>query len=383
MSRAGSVKRVGSTWCFVVDVGRSANRRRQVRKRGFRTKRDAQAALNDALAHLQHGTFVRPRRVTLGEYLDGWLAGLETAGRRPTTIAGYRRLLRIHVIPALGDIELQQLTAVHLDELYGRLAAVGSPAGRGRLSKRTIRYVHMVVGKALRDAERKQLVQRNVARLASPPSASSARSPEMKVWTPDELRAFLNFAAGSHHAPMLRLAAMTGLRRAELCGLRWQDVDLDKSRLAVRQAITTVEHERSLGDVKSTRSRRVVDIDATTVAVLRAQRQRQLEERVRLGPGWRDTGLVFTMPDGIGWHPDVISRAFARLVQQSALPKIRLHDLRHTHATHLLAAGANVRVVSERLGHASVAFTLDVYGHVMPGQQADAAAAVAQLVDEA
>ncbi|MDQ1460820.1 MAG: hypothetical protein QOI08_2304 [Actinomycetota bacterium] len=164
-------------------------------------------------------------------------------------------------------------------------------------------------------------------------------------------------------------------------GLRWQDVDLDNARLVVRQAITTVDHEPSLGDVKSTRSRRVIDIDATTVAVLKAQRAHQLEERLRGGPAWVDTGLVFTMPDGRGWHPDVMTRAFARLVKRSGLPRIRLHDLRHTHATHLLAAGTNVRVTSERLGHASVAFTLDVYGHVLPGQQADAAAAVSALID--
>jgi integrase len=174
---------------------------------------------------------------------------------------------------------------------------------------------------------------------------------------------------------------MTGLRRAELCGLRWQDVDLDNARLVVRQTITTPDHEATLGDVKSTRSRRVIDLDGVTVTVLRAHRVHQLEERLHGGSAWIDSGLVFTMPDGRGWHPDVITRAFARLVQKSGLPRIRLHDLRHTHATHLLAAGTNIRVTSERLGHASVAFTLDVYGHVLPGQQADAAAAVAALVD--
>ena len=188
------------------------------------------------------------------------------AGRRPTTIAGYRREIRLHVKPALGDLELQQITAVDLDRLYAQLASVGSPGGRGALSKSTIRKVHVLIGKALGDAERKGLVQRNVARLASPPSATSAKAPEMQCWTPEQLRTFLDFVAiDSHHAPMLRLAAMTGLRRAELCGLRWQDVDLDNARLVVRQAITTVDHEPSLGDVKSTRSRRVIDLDATTV----------------------------------------------------------------------------------------------------------------------
>jgi integrase len=158
------------------------------------------------------------------------------AGHRRTTIAGYRQLLRIHVVPAIGDIPLQDLSALDLDALYARLHATGSPGGRGPPGNRTIRYVHMMLGKALGDAERKGLVQRNVARLATPPSPSSARSPEVTVWTPEELRAFLEFSAASPHGPLLRVAAMTGLRRSELCGLRWVDVDFEPARLTVRQA---------------------------------------------------------------------------------------------------------------------------------------------------
>jgi integrase len=135
------------------------------------------------------------------------------------------------------------------------------------------------------------------------------------------------------------------------------------------------------GDVKTKRSRRVLDVDPTTMAVVKRWRKQQREYRLLMGAGWRDTGLVFTDPTGVGWHPDTVSQAFDRLVTSSPLPRIRLHDLRHSHATHLLAAGVNVKVISERLGHASVSFTLDTYAHVMPGQQADAAAAVSALVD--
>jgi integrase len=191
--------------------------------------------------------------------------------------------------------------------------------------------------------------------------------------------------ADSPHAPLLRLAAMTGLRRGELCGVRWSDVDLDAGRLRVRQTITTFNHQPAAGDVKSARSRRVVDLDQATVASLRVWATEQKRHRLMVSAGWADTGLVFTMPDGRGWHPDVVTRAFDRLARRAGrdlgLPRITLHGLRHSHATHLLAAGANVRMVSERLGHASTAFTLDVYGHVLDGQQADAAAAVARLVD--
>jgi integrase len=192
---------------------------------------------------------------------------------------------------------------------------------------------------------------------------------------------FLDSVVHHHHAALFRLAAMTGLRRGELCGLRWADVDLDGATLVVRRTITTVNHELVEGDVKTARSRRSVDIDAATVAVVRAHRTRQLEQRLLVGRGYRDHDLVFASASGEPWNPDSIGQAFGRAVERIDVPRIRLHDLRHTHATHLLAAGVNARIVSERLGHSTVAFTLGVYGHVMPGQQADAAAAVAALVD--
>ena len=301
---------------------------------------------------------------------------------------------RSHACATMGSWASWSPSWAVLDRLYSKLATSGKRDGAG-LSLRTVRYVHSIIGKALADAERKGLVNRNVARLASPPATSSTRAPEMTAWTPAELRAFLDSVADHHHGALYRLAAMTGLRRAEVCGLRWADVDLDGGVLRVRQTITSVQEptgadegpktRRTLvvGDTKTARSRRTLDLDPGTIATLRSHRTAQLEQRMLMGGGWTDHGLVFAMPDGQPWNPDVLTRGFDRLVRASDLPRIRLHDLRHTHASHLLAAGVNVKVVSDRLGHASVAFTLDVYGHVLPGQQADAAARVAALVDEA
>lgn len=164
-----------------------------------------------------------------------------------------------------------------------------------------------------------------------------------------------------------------------VCG--WSDVDLEKSIVTVRRTITSIDGRRVAGDVKTPRSRRRIDIDAATVAVLKARRAAQYKERLLMGEAYESQDLVFAMADGRPWVADTISQAFDRLVASSDLPRIRFHDLRDTHATHLLAANENVKVVSDRLGHASVAFTLDTYGHVLPGQQASAAAAVAALVD--
>jgi integrase len=382
MSTAGSVKKDESgQWTFSVDVPGEGGRRRQLHRRGFATKRAASDALTEVLASVAHGTFVRPARTTVATYIDEWLSTLPSTGRRPSTVQGYNRLLRTHLLPDLGHVELQSLTALALDRLYARLLTTGRRHAEGGLSTRTVRYLHTVTGKALADAERKGLVQRNVARLASPPSSSSARAPEMSAWTPGEMSAFLEAAAGHHHGALFRVAGMTGLRRGELCGLRWADLDLEAGTVAVRRTITATPTGLVVGDVKTSRSRRVVDVDTATTAVLRRHLATQLEQRLLVGGGYTDQGYIFAMVDGSPWNPDTISQAFTRIVGASTLPRIRFHDLRHSHASHLLAAGVNVKVVSERLGHASVAFTLDTYAHVMPGQQAGAAAAVAALVD--
>jgi integrase len=371
----------GALWYFVVDVAPPGAKRKQVRRRGFPTKDAAQSAMDALLGNVRDGTHVEPSRTTVGAYLRTWLDGLEAKGRRPTTIDGYRRKIERYVLPnELAEAPIQAITAADLDALYSHLVKKGGQNG-APLSLRSVRHVHQVIGTALRDAERQGLVPRNVTRRATPPTARASRSPEASTWTPEQLRMFLDSTAEHHHGVLFRTAAMTGLRRGELCGLRWADVDLDGARLVVRRTITTVSHEPVEGDVKTERSRRAVDLDARTVAALRRHRRVQLEQRMLVGEGYRDRDLVFASPTGEPWNPDSVGRAFSRALGRTELPRIRLHDLRHTHATHLLDAGTNVKLVSERLGHATVAFTLDTYGHVLPGRQADAAAAVAALVD--
>lgn len=370
----------GAPWYFVVDIAAPGAKRKQVRRRGFPTQAAARAALDELLGNVRAGTHVEAARTTLGAYLRLWLDGLASRGHRATTIDGYRRKVRYVLDDPIAEVPLQSVTAADLDRLYGKLATSGRRDGTA-LGLRTVRHIHTIVGKALADAERQDLIARNPARRATPPSATAARSPEAATWTPSQLRVFLDSTAEHHHGALFRVAAMTGMRRGELCGLRWSDIDLDAGRLVVLRTITVVNREVVEGDVKTPRSRRGVDLDAATVAVLRAHRARQLEQRLLMGVGYTDRDLVFASVTGEPLNPDSIGRAFTREVERMDLPRIRFHDLRHTHATHLLAAGVNMKLVSERLGHATVGFTLDVYGHVMPGQQAGAAAAVAALVD--
>jgi integrase len=286
------------------------------------------------------------------------------------TWAEHKSKVEVHLTPAIGGIPLQRLTPGHLNALYADLLERG-------LSARTVLHVHATIRRALADATRWGLVPHNVALLASPPRPGR---PELRVWTAAELRAFLAAVEGDRLYALWLLAASTGMRRGELLGLSWPDADLGRARVAVRRSLVTVGHEVVVSEPKTAKGRRSVALDPATVSALKAWRKVQAAERLAWGPAWTDSGLVFTREDGRPLHPREVTRAFTRHVLAADLPVIRLHDLRHTHATLALAAGVHPKVVQERLGHANIAITLDTYSHAVPALEEQAAAAVARLV---
>jgi integrase len=284
------------------------------------------------------------------------------------------------VIPRLGNVILQQLAPEDLDGFYGELLSGGRRDGGGGLSHKTVRYIHGILHKALADAQREGTALRNVAVLADAPKLSSSKKREMRVWNSSELRDFLLGVADERAHAAFFLAAHTGMRLGEVLGLRWADLDLDKARLSVRQAIISVAYQVKVSDVKTGTGRRTINLDTRTVGVLRAWRKAAVAERMLVGPAFTDDDLVFPRPDGTPTHPVAFSQTFDRAVARLGLPVISLHDLRHTHATLLLRAGVPVKVVSERLGHANPAFTLTVYQHVIPGMQEEAVTLFSQLI---
>jgi len=203
---------------------------------------------------------------------------------------------------------------------------------------------------------------------------------EMKTWTRGNLKAFLESVADERLSALWYTIAFTGMRRGEALGLRWSDVDLENARLAVRRALIPINREVVVSEPKTAKGRRVIAIDPGTVEVLKAQAARQLEEQGRWDEAWVDSGLVFTCENGEALDPESVSRYFRQAVKKSLLPKIRLHDLRHTHATMALQAGIHPKVVSERLGHATISITLDTYSHAIPAMQEEAAALIVGLV---
>jgi len=367
-------------WYVVVDVGMAADGRRRQKWHGsFGTRKEAEIARAKLVDDLHTGSYVVPGRLKFAEWVrNSWLP--MTEGRvKPSTFHSYRQNMEIHVLPALGSRPLQQLTVMMLNALYARLQSEGS--GHGALSAKTVRYIHTIVHKALEDAVDAGLAAKNVADRAKPPRPSRVSTREVGSWEAHELAQFLASVRGTRLEAVWRLAAMTGMRRGEVLGLRWADVDLAAARLSVRHALVAVGYDVIESTPKS-HNARVIDLDPETVELLRSHRQQQVQEREEWGVDYEDHDLIAAREDGSPIHPHSFSQSFGRLVRRATVRTIRLHDLRHTHATLALKAGVPVKVVSERLGHESPAFTLKQYAHVIPGMQAAAAAVVAELIKE-
>ena len=310
--------------------------------------------------------------LTLGIYLtQRWLPSKRLT-LRPTTWDSYRRNVDLHVLPHLGRVPLRHLRPDHLERLYSNLVTTGRIGRPGGLDNKTVLEIHMVLRRALDDAVRRGMLLTNPAAVAHAPKRRPLASAASRAWTAQQLRAFLDSAADHRLHAALWLSANTGMRRGEILGLRWGDVDLEAGRLSVSRSLVSVGYEVHETRGKTRTARRTIDVDPSTVEVLRTWRSRRILESSSFDPGDAES-YVFARPDGTPIHPHLLSDAFKKLVKRSELPRIRLHDLRHTHATLLLKSGVPIKVVSERLGHATPGFTMATYQHVLPGMQAEAA----------
>lgn len=367
-------------WYVVIELERDADgRRRQKWYGSYRTRKDAEAARIEILHEINTGTFVEPTKVTLQEWVHRTWLPLIADRVKPSTLDSYRRNLDLHVLPTMGQRQLRRLTPVMLNQLYAELLTTGNRKTGEGLSAKTVSYVHTIIHKALADAVDLGLVNANIADRAKPPRPKARESKEIKSWTADELRTFLDLVEGHRLEAAWHVAAFTGMRRAEILGLRWRDLDLDSGRLSVRHTLVSVGYE-IVKSTPKTHQARTIDLDAGTVERLRNHHGRQLEDRQEWGTDYEENDLVFCRENGSPLHPHTFSQAFERIVARSGLPKIPLHGLRHTHATVGLAIGVPAKVVTERLGHENVAFTLKQYAHVLPGMQADAARRIATAI---
>ena len=365
-------------WSFSVDVNAVGEPRKQVHRSGFATKPAAVAAMAAAQARAASGE-PEPTKMTVVQWLDQWLPS-RRGDLQGGTFASYQMMARCYVVPAIGPVALRSVTKARLRALYQQLTEKGSRKG-GALSPKTVHNVAVMLVKVFGDAIEDRL-------LPGPNPAERAhrmptKRPDMHTWTAQQVAQFLDSVANEQSASLWWLAFTTGMRRGELLGLRWSDVDFGAAAVSVQQTWIRGSAGLTYGGPKTAKGRRRIPIDAETVSALRVHKRAQAIERMRAGSLWKDADLVFGREDGSPLDPDVVSSLFDRLGRQASLPRIRFHDIRHTSATLLLSAGVHAKVVSERLGHASITITLDTYSHVLPGLQEDAADRLAAVIRQA
>jgi integrase len=359
----GHVRKRGSKWCFVVDVGKDEKGKR-IRKwfSGYSTKKEAEKALAQKLTEINSGTYVEPSKEKFETFIISWLED-KKINIRPSTYGTYKWLVTKHIVPGLGKYELLKLSPLHLQKFYRDLKNAENP-----LSDEIIAKIHTIISAALNKAFQWGLVPKNVAKLVDKPRFSKR---EMSIWEEEHIIKFLQVAREDRLFIAFFLAITTGMRRGEILGLRWKDVDLEKGVLAVRQTLSNSGD--SFQETKTKSAQRTIALPDQTILELKKHKRKVASEKLYAGPSYVDNDLVVCTSIGTKVLPQNLIRTWYRLIEKAGVPKIRFHDLRHTHATLMLKQGVHPKIVSERLGHANIRITLDTYSHALPNLQEEAA----------
>jgi len=364
----GSIRqRSRGSWEITIDTGRDPATGKRLRRYETLegTKKAVQQRMHELLVSIEQGSYVKPKRISLGEWLNEWLNGYVATNCSPKTAQSYRSEVDGHIIPALGAVPLTQLQPQHLQDYYAHALSYGRADGRGGLSKRTVLYHHRILFEALNCAVRQGIVGRNVAQAVDPPRPENK---EMTTLIPEQVPRFLACARETPYYEFFYTLLHTGLRRGELLALRWCNVELDMACLSVVETGYKVNGVYIIRQPKTAKSRRQVALPPSLAILLREYKARKEVERLLLGKPLTYDDFVFSRPDGAPLNPDTVTHAFGKLTRKAGL-RIRLHDLRHTHATLMLKEGIHPKIVQERLGHSNIATTLNIYSHVLPGLQ--------------
>jgi integrase len=368
----GHVRRRGkSSFEIKFDVGRDERTgKRRSRYASFKgTRRAAEIELARLVAQNAAGEGVDPTKATVAEFTERWDRDWASANVSPKTLERYRQLLRLYVVPHIGSVRLQKLRAVHLNELYAALLRTGGRDGRP-LSARSVGHVHRVLHRTLGHAATWGVTSQNVASLVEPPPVPDS---EMTILTEEQIGSTLQYLEGRTLRTIVAFLLGTGARRGEALALRWKDLDLEKNLVRIERSLEQTKAGLRFKAPKTKHGRRNVAIPPWLTAELRAHRARQYEHRLRLGMGRApDDSTVFARWDGEARSPSRLSQDFAAAMAALEID-CTLHGLRHTHVSQLIASGLDVLTISRRIGHASPAITLNVYGHLFANTDARAA----------
>jgi integrase len=334
------------------------------------TKKEAEKRLSELLNQLDNGTFIKPGKVTVAEYLERWLNEYAKPNLSPRGFERYAGIIRRYLIPEMGNMQLAQLKPEHIQKHYAAMQSKGLSAG-------TVRYHHAVIHKALQTALKWGLLGRNAADGVDPPRS---RRNDMQIWDDFEVRHFLEAAKDSPYCALFHTALFTGMRRSELLALQWRDIHLHQ--IYVNRSLHHLKDGSYIfTQPKSVKSRRTIALSPSSVLTLMEYKEKQEAVHAMLGIPLKQDDLVFSTLEGKPLRPNTITRAWTTLATKAGVKPIRLHDARHTHASLMLKQGVHPKIVQERLGHASIQMTLDTYSHVTPGLQEAAAEAFDRLVE--
>lgn len=363
---AGQItKRGDNTWYVRIFLGRNAKgKRKYFNKTIHGTKKDAQKFLTAKLREKDLGVFVEPASMPLYEFIDKWLLEVAKHRVKENTFDRYQSIAKTYIKKYIGQTRLCDLEDYQVQKFYDGLRDKG-------LSPRTVRYAHTVLSSALKQAIKWRMIANNPCSLCELPKLKKV---EMKYLKPNEASFFLQVAKENKLYALFLLAVETGMRPSEYLALKWTDINFERKFLSVKRAVVKKKGGGFIfSEPKTSNSRRSIPLSDEALNALKRHRIPQLENRLKLGADYQNLNLIF--PSEVGspiQHRNIVGRYFKPILKKAGLPDIRLYDLRHTMATLLLSAGENPKVVSERLGHASVTLTLDTYSHVLPNMQADA-----------
>ncbi|EUB95593.1 integrase family protein [Rhizobium sp. CF080] len=362
-------ERSPSKWAIVLDVPDPETGKRRRKWHTFHgTKRQAETECARLIAELDGGSYIEPAKTTVREFFVEWLKH-EKANVSPKTHQRYEELLLKNVAPILGSITLNKLTAAKIDGAWGKLLESGRRDGKGGLSPRTVGHCRRVMLTAMEQAVTWDLMKRNPVAVTRPPKVERSK---MEAFDAPQTSVMLDDLRSSRVFIPALLAALCGLRRGEILALRWRNIDFANAAVAVRESAEQVGTEVRYKETKSGKARTVA-LSSTVLEELKRHRLAQAEEQLKIGIRPGDDSFVVAQADGRPLKPVSLTHEWTRLLAKTSLPRIRFHDLRHSHATQLLAAGVHPKIASERLGHSTIGITLDLYSHVMPGMQANAA----------
>jgi integrase len=363
-------------WAIVIDVRDPQTGKRKRRWHSFAgTKRGAQVECARLLTELKAGTAIDPSRMTLAAFLERWIEHMQ-GQVSPRSHERYAELCRKNLAPLLGGLTLTKLQPAHIAAAYSKALASGRRDGQGGLSAHTVTHMHRVLREALQQAVQWQMLARNPADAVRPPKVERKQVSVLDAAATAELieaaRSYSMFV------PIL-LAVCTGMRRGEIAALRWRNVDLAGGQLSVGASIEQTRAGCREKQPKSGKGRTIV-LPAMLIEELRKHRLEQAQALLSIGIRVTPDHHVVMQPDGMARTPNGLTAGYRIFLKARGLKRVRLHDLRHTHATHLLAAGIHPKVASERLGHSKVGITLDLYSHVLPGMQGEAADRINTLI---